>query len=188
MRIGIFGGVFDPIHVGHLIAAEEIREQLKLNKVLFIPSYNPPHKKTPTSYLRRRNMVELAIQNNPYFKLCEIEKEIGGKSWTIETLKILHKLYPKDQCYLIIGADQYQKLNDWKEPESLTRYAQLVVMNRPHSKIKNQKSKIKIIRISISQIDVASKDIRERIKQGKSIRYKVAEDVCVYIYKNKVYK
>jgi nicotinate-nucleotide adenylyltransferase len=188
MRIGIFGGVFDPIHVGHLITVEEVREQLKLDKVFFVPTYEPPHKTTSTSYSHRRNMVELAIRNNPYFKLCEIEKEIGGKSWTIETLKALSKQYPKDKFYLIIGADQYQKLNDWKKPESLTHYAQLVVMKRPYSKIENQKSKIKIIRVSASQIDIASKDIRKSIKQGKSIRYKVTEDVYKYIHKNKVYK
>lgn len=188
MKIGIFGGVFNPIHAGHLITVEEVREQLKLDKVLFIPTYEPPHKTTSTSYSHRRNMVELAIRNNPYSKLCEIEKEIGGKSWTIKTLRALRILYPKDHFYLIIGADQYQKLNDWKEPQSLTRYAQLVVMNRPCSEIENQKLKSKIIRVSVSQIDIASKAIRKSIKHGKSIRYKVSEDVYKYIHKNKVYK
>ncbi|MCX8014548.1 MAG: nicotinate (nicotinamide) nucleotide adenylyltransferase [candidate division WOR-3 bacterium] len=186
MKIGIFGGAFNPIHIGHLITVEEVRQKLKLDKVLFVPTYNPPHKKLEVSYHHRRNMVELSIKGNPFFELCEIEKELGGISWTIETLKTLHKYYPKDKLYLILGSDQYDVLNTWKEPERLTKYAKLVIMPRPNAKCKVCNSKDKIL-VKISQIDIASKNIRKDLKQGKSVKYKVVDKVYNYIKNNKLY-
>jgi nicotinate-nucleotide adenylyltransferase len=187
MKIGIFGGAFNPIHLGHLLTIEEVRDKLQLDKVWFIPTYVPPHKKALISYNHRRNMVLLAIKDNRYFELCEIEKEREGKSWTIETLKELKKERPNDKLYLIIGSDQYVQLDTWKEPEHLKRYAKLVVMKRPGSIFNSRK--VKSIRIvDITQVDIASKDIRKELKQGKSIRYKVAEEVYKYIKVNKLYK
>jgi nicotinate-nucleotide adenylyltransferase len=186
MKIGVFGGAFNPIHIGHLVAIEEVREKLKLDKVLFIPAFKPPHKNNLVSYKHRRNMVALAIRNNNCFELSEVEKEKGGISWTIVTLKELHKKYPKDKLYLIIGSDQYLVLNTWKEPENLIRYAKLIVMLRPGSKCNFDKSKF-VITVEITQVDVASKEIRGRIKQRKSVRYKVVEEVHKYTKKNKLY-
>jgi len=187
MKIGIFGGTFNPIHIGHLITVEEVRELLHLDKILFIPAYNPPHKKDVVSYHHRRNMVKLATKNNPFFELCEIEKKKGGTSWTIGTLKELHKLYPDDILYLIIGSDQYAVLNTWKEPEHLKDFAKIVVMQRAGSKLKIYKRK-SVMMVDISQIDIAGKDIRKNIHDNMSIRYKVKEDVYKYIEKNKLYK
>ncbi len=187
MKIGIFGGAFDPIHIGHLITIEEVCEQLNLDKVLFIPTFIPPHKKQLIDYMHRRNMVKIAIKDNARFALCEIEKEIKSISWTIETLKALHKKYPRYKLFLIIGSDQYQVLNKWKQPENLTKYAKMVVMKRPNIKFKVQSLKDKIA-VDISQIDVASNEIRKSIKNNKSFRYKIPENVYRYIIKNKLYK
>lgn len=186
MKIGVFGGSFNPIHIAHLISVEEVREKLNLDKVLFVPAFNPPHKKDLVSYEHRRNMVNLAIKGNPYFELCEIEKEKGGVSWTIDTLKELHKKYPNDKLYLIIGSDQYLSLKNWKQPQNLTNYAKLVVMNRPHTKLKTRNSELKTS-VNITQIDIASKDIRKDIKKGKSIKYKVPDKVVQYIKEYKLY-
>jgi len=187
MKLGIWGGAFNPIHIGHILTIEEVREKLKLDKVLFIPTFNPPHKNELISYRHRRKMVKLAIKNNPYFELCEIEKEKGGISWTINTLKALQKKYPKDKLYLIIGSDQYSVLDTWKKPEALTDYAKLVIMKRPWSTIKSRTVKSTIV-VDITQLDIASKNIRKDLKQGKSIRYKVPENVYHYIKENKLYK
>jgi nicotinate-nucleotide adenylyltransferase len=187
MRIGVFGGAFNPIHIGHLITIEEVCEQIKLDKVLFIPTYIPPHKKQLIEYNRRRNMVKLAIKSNSNFQLSDIEKKLGGTSWTIETLKALHKNFPKDALFLIIGSDQYKIFNKWKQPQELTRYARLIIMKRPSVKFQISNSKF-IIPIRVSQIDIASNEIRKSIRNNKSFRYKVPENVYKYIIKNKLYK
>lgn len=186
MKIGIFGGSFNPIHIGHLITIEEVKQKLKLDKVLFIPTYKPPHKNPQVSYEHRRNMVALAIKYNPSFELCEIEKELGGISWTIETLKALHKHYQNDKLYLILGSDQYCLLNTWKQPQDLVKYAKLVIMPRPDVVGRMRKSKNTII-VNVSQISIASKNLRNDIKHGKSIRYKVVDKVYDYIKKHKLY-
>jgi nicotinate-nucleotide adenylyltransferase len=187
MKIGIFGGAFNPIHIGHLITVEEVRQRIGLDKVLFIPTYNPPHKKNLTSYKHRRNMTLLAIKDNPRFELCEIEKIKGGTSWTIETLKELHKQYPRDILFMIIGSDQYAVMDTWKEPENIHRYSNLIVMQRPGSR--NAIKKLKSVQfINISQIDIASNRIRRAVNENKSIKYKVKETVLKYIEKNKLYK
>ncbi|MEO0132384.1 MAG: nicotinate-nucleotide adenylyltransferase [candidate division WOR-3 bacterium] len=186
MKIGIFGGAFDPIHLGHLIVAEEAREMLQLDKMLFIPTYRPPHKKCHTSYEHRRNMVKIAIADNPFFELCEIEKHTKV-SWTINTLKKLKKRYPADELYLIIGADQYNALGSWREPEKLKDYAQLVVIPRPNTLETNKKQKHDILYLKTSLIDIASQRIREDLKNNRSVKYKVKDNVLKYIEQNKLY-
>jgi nicotinate-nucleotide adenylyltransferase len=187
MKLGIFGGAFDPIHIGHLIIAEEVREHLKLSKILFVPTYKPPHKECRASYAHRRNMVNLAIRTNPFFALCEIEKTRKTTSWTIKTLENLRRIYPEDEFYLIIGSDQFQKISTWKNPEKLTHYAKLVIIPRPHADV-SFKTTAQIIFLKISQIDIASRKIREDIKHNRSVKYKIVEDVLSYIYQHKLYK
>ncbi|MCX7785656.1 MAG: nicotinate (nicotinamide) nucleotide adenylyltransferase [candidate division WOR-3 bacterium] len=187
-KIGIFGGAFNPIHLGHLVTVEEVRERLKLDKIIFIPTFLPPHKKKIVDYRHRRSMVKLAIKNNPNFEISDIEKRIKGKSFTIETLKLLSKKYPKARFYLIIGADEYLLLNTWHEPEKLSQYATLVVMLRPRQEIDTIYPKFvntKIIKVT--QIDISSSEIRQAIKLGRSVRYKICDAVYNYIKKNKLY-
>lgn len=186
MKIGIFGGTFNPIHLGHLIAVQDVACKLYLDKILFVPTYMPPHKKTLTDYYHRRNMVARAIKDNPLFELCEIEKEQQGVSWTVNTLKELRKKYPRDILHLIIGSDQYAVINTWKEPDNLGKYAKIVVMIRPGCKISQPRRK-PVVFVDISQIDIASTELRKDISQNKSIRYKVTDDIYKYIKKNKLY-
>ncbi|MEO0092106.1 MAG: nicotinate-nucleotide adenylyltransferase [candidate division WOR-3 bacterium] len=186
-KLGIFGGSFNPIHLGHLITVEEVREKLKLDKVLFVPTFLPPHKQKLIDYHHRRTMVNLAIKNNPYFEISDIEKEIQGTSFTIETLKLLKQKYPQAQFYLIIGADEFFLLNTWRDPDKLTQYATLVVMLRPQQKIDINRKMTKTKIIKVTQIDISSSDIRQAIKLGRSVRYKISEKVYDYIKKNKLY-
>ncbi|MEO0102385.1 MAG: nicotinate-nucleotide adenylyltransferase [candidate division WOR-3 bacterium] len=190
MRLGIFGGSFNPIHNGHLIVAEEVREKLRLDKVLFLLSFNPPHKRKVAPYEDRKAMLLLAIAGNPYFSLSEIEKERGGKSWTVDTLKDLRKLYPQDRLFLIIGSDQFQELESWKNPRELFKWAEVWVMRRPGAEIDR-----KLLRrfprariFNIPQIDIRGKRIREKIKKGLSVRYLLPNEVYQYILKRKLYK
>ncbi|MCS7259015.1 MAG: nicotinate-nucleotide adenylyltransferase [candidate division WOR-3 bacterium] len=185
MKLGIFGGAFDPIHLGHLIIAEEVREILQLDKILFIPTYNPPHKKCVASYEDRCNMVKLAISDNSFFELCEIEKNTVT-SWTIDTLKNLKKIYPHDELYLIIGTDQYQALSSWKSPEELKNYARLVVIPRPGT-VEAPKANNQVVYLTTSLIDIASKKIRDDLKNNRSVKYKVTDNVLEYIKQNKLY-
>lgn len=186
-KIGIFGGSFNPIHLGHLITVEEVREKLKLDKVLFVPTFLPPHKQKLIDYHHRWTMVNLAIKNNPYFEISDIEKKIKGKSFTIETLRLLAQKYPKTQLYLIIGADEFLLLDTWHEPDKLTQYATLVVMLRPQQKLDINRKMVKTKIIKVTQIDISSSEIRRAIKLGKSVRYKISEAVYDYIKKNKLY-
>lgn len=187
MKIGVFGGSFNPVHIGHLLVAEDIIEQLKLDKILFIPAFDPPHKKYLLPFEQRRKMLERAIAKNPRFELSNIEKKRGGKSFTIDTLSELKKEYPNDYLYFIMGTDQYAELSTWKEPEQLFNLAKIVVIQRPGFLKKKFEAK-KPIFINVIQIDIASAEIRKRIQQNRSVRYMLPEKVWQYIIRNRLYK
>ncbi len=189
MRIGVFGGTFSPPHIGHLIVAEEMREKLKLDKVLFIPAFSPPHKRRFVAYEHRREMVKIAIADNPHFSLSEIERERGGPSFTVDTLKELKRIYPKDKLFLIIGADQFSELTTWKNPEEIFQQAKVCVMERPGVKFGRMRQKFpKALILSVSQIGIRGKEIRRRIRRGISVRYLLPDKVYQYILANKLYK
>ncbi len=130
--IGVFGGTFNPIHLGHLIIAEKVREDLDLKKIVFIPSCYPPHKRTPEiGALHRYRMVKLAISTNPYFMLSKIELRRKGISYTIDTVRALKRLYSKAKdFYLILGLDAYLEIGTWKDIEKLARLIKFVVVKR----------------------------------------------------------
>ena len=131
-KIGIFGGSFDPIHIGHLVIAQEARWQCNLDRVLFMVSSNPPHKHEPEASVQDRlKMVELAIEGEECFETSRIEIERGGHSYTSETLKELHRLYPNASFYLIVGADSVLDFSTWKTPEAVIEMANVVVAPRP---------------------------------------------------------
>ncbi|MEO0116107.1 MAG: nicotinate-nucleotide adenylyltransferase [candidate division WOR-3 bacterium] len=190
MRLGIFGGSFNPIHNGHLIVAEEVREKLRLDKVLFLLSFNPPHKRKVLPYEDRKAMLLLAIAGNPYFSLSEIERERGGKSWTVDTLKDLRKRYPQDRLFLIIGSDQFRELGSWKNPKELFKWAEVWVMRRPGAEIdrrlRRRFPRVKIL--NVSQIDIRGRKIREKIRKGLSVRYLLPEKVYEYILEKGLFK
>jgi nicotinate-nucleotide adenylyltransferase len=194
-RIGVFGGAFNPIHTAHLIIAEEVKEQIQLSKVLFIPYANPPHKDANKllNSKHRLNMISLAIENNKYFESSDLEIKKGQNSitYTIDTLLNLHEAYSKEQVklYLIIGVDNLIELHTWKNPEKLFTLSEVIVINRPGFLIQNVENEFynKATFIQAPHIDISSTDIRHRIKEKKSIKYLVPLAVEKYILENKLY-
>src|SRR5450755_450450 len=134
MRIGVFGGTFDPVHFGHLILAEQCREQGRLDEVLFIPAPRPPHKPQPIARFDQRvEMLGLALAGNPTFRIDDIEKDRDGPSYTVDTLAELRRRRPGDDFWLLAGGDAVRDLHFWYEPRRLLDMAGLLVMARPTS-------------------------------------------------------
>ena len=134
MRVGVFGGTFDPVHFGHLILAEQCREQGRLDEVLFMPAPRPPHKPQPTArYDQRVEMLALALAGNPAFRIDEIEKDRDGPSYTVDTVAELRRRRPGDDFWLLVGSDTVHDLHHWHEPRRLLEMAGLLVMDRPGS-------------------------------------------------------
>ena len=199
-RIGIMGGTFDPIHIGHLILAEKAYEELDLDEVWFMPSGNPPHKQNRTgraSDKQRVEMVRRAIADNPHFRLSTEEMHPDGYTYTYETLERLHKKYPDQTYYFIIGADSLFNFDTWMEPERICQEAVLVVATRDHTPLKeldqqmqllSQKYNGNFIRLDTMNIDVSSELLRSWHESGQSLRYYVPKPVISYIEKNDIYK
>ena len=199
-RIGIMGGTFDPIHIGHLILAEKAYEELDLDEVWFMPSGNPPHKQNRAgraSDKQRVEMVRRAIADNPHFRLSTEEMHPEGYTYTYETLERLHEKYPDYIYYFIIGADSLFNFDTWMEPERICHEAVLVVATRDHTPLKEldqqmkllaQKYNGKFIRLDTMNIDVSSELLRSWHKSGQSLRYYVPQPVISYIEKNDIYK
>src|SRR4051794_34655399 len=132
MRLGIFGGTFDPIHLGHLVLAEQCREQCQLDEVWFVPAAQPPHKLSAaiTPAKPRCDMIEFAIAGNSAFRLCHIELNRDGPSFTVTTLEQLHTEGPTRELFLLIGADSLRDLSHWREPARIMELATIVAVNR----------------------------------------------------------
>jgi len=200
LRIGISGGTFDPIHHGHLIAAQEIREKLELDKVIFIPVGDPPHKTDieVTASTHRLNMVSKAIEGNSYFEVSSIEVDRPGYTYTIDTLTELKDKYPENsKFYFIIGGDTVPQLVTWKEYRKVFTLCQFVAVMRPgfdSGKIHCEARRLehcfsaKIDFIDAPMIEISSTDIRKRVRESRSIKYLVPESVEEYIYANGLYR
>jgi nicotinate-nucleotide adenylyltransferase len=188
MKIGVLGGTFNPIHIGHLILAEEAREKLKLDKVIFVPTYLPPHKDNSdiASARARFTMVKLAIKDNRYFLVSDIEIKRDGRSYTIDTLKEFKKIYPSDELYFIIGSDLLKYLDDWKDLDEIIQMVRFVVATRPGYPLEKIPSHISTI--PIRAVDISGFEIRKAIKENKSFRYLVPETVLKYIKKKGLYQ
>jgi nicotinate-nucleotide adenylyltransferase len=194
-RIGVFGGAFNPVHTAHLIVAEEVRQQMHLNKVLFIPYSNPPHKQANELLQdkHRINMINLAIQENDYFESsdCEIKRGKTSVNYTVDTLLHLREAYSSDQVkfYLIIGIDNLIELDSWKKPEKLFTLSEVVVINRPGYLIQNVENEYyrKVTFVPALHVDISSSDIRNRIREKRSIKYLVPLAVEKYILDNNLY-
>jgi nicotinate-nucleotide adenylyltransferase len=193
MKIGIFGGTFNPPHYGHLIVAEFIREEVGLDKIIFIPCSIPPHKQN-NEYLsqiaspeHRFEMVKLAIIGNKFFEVSDIEINRGGVSYTIDTVNYFVSNFPEEKFYLLIGADQFAEFHTWRKPDEIVQKVNLIVFNRPGFVIpKTEFSKFATF-ITIPNIEISASTIRKRIRHGKSIKYLVPPAVEEYILANKLY-
>jgi nicotinate-nucleotide adenylyltransferase len=192
MRIGVFGGTFNPPHLGHLIVAESARESLNLDKVLFIPCASPPHKSSRSLADAdcRLEMVKLAISGNTCFEASDIEIERGGKSYTVDTLRALTALYPRAELFLLIGIDNLLELHTWKEPEEIFGLCDVVAINRPGFDPANVRKDYlrRVTFLRYPSIDISSSEIRRKAKMGKSIKYLVPSAVESYILKHGAYR
>lgn len=188
MKIGILGGTFNPVHLGHLILAEESREKLGLDKVIFVPAHLPPHKDTSDIVLARHRyaMVKLAIRANRDFIASDIEIKRDGRSYTIDTLRGLKKIYPLDELYFITGSDLLKYLDEWKDLGEIIEMVRFIVATRPGYPLEKIPSYIKTV--AIRAVDISAFEIRQAIREKRSFRYLVPEAVYKYIIKNRLYK
>jgi nicotinate-nucleotide adenylyltransferase len=199
MRIGIFGGTFDPIHMGHLILAEQCRDQARLDRVWFMPSAHPPHKadKPVTRFEQRCEMLELAIAGHAAFRVERIEKELPPPSYTAETLAELCRRHTADEFFLLMGSDQLPDLPGWHEPHRVIELAGLVVVPRPGVMLWTAErlaaamgvevSAVRLRFVACPMIEIASRELRRAIADGMSIRYMVPRAVEEYIRDRKLY-
>jgi len=193
MKIGLFGGTFDPIHIGHLIIAEWIYEELQLEKIIFIPAGDPPHKQSKyiSSVKHRLEMVRLAIEDNSKFDISEFEAEKIGKSYSVETLKEFSEVY-KSQATLfwIIGSDSLIDLPNWFQPDKIYELSTVVVYPRMDFEVEKASRHLreKSLIVAAPQIEISSTEIRNRVSNGPTIRYLVPSKVEEYICTNGLYK
>ncbi|MCB2359831.1 nicotinate-nucleotide adenylyltransferase [Clostridium estertheticum] len=199
MKKAIFGGTFDPIHIGHIHIAYEALYSLKLDKILFMPAGNPPNKlnKQITDSKIRYDLVNKAIEGEINFEISEYEINKKENSYTYETIELFSKLQPKTEWYFLIGADSLIDLDNWKNVDRLLNGCQLVVYNRAGfalEKILKQKNFLeskyhnKIIFLDMPIIDISSTSIRESIKEGRNINYLLPKGVEKIVEKLKLYK
>jgi nicotinate-nucleotide adenylyltransferase len=183
-RVGLFGGSFDPIHVGHLILAREAKEQLGLDRVIFIPAAISPHKlhREPASAEARLEMVRAAIGGEPGFEVedCELHRE--GPSFTIDTVRFLRERNPGDALFYFIGEDNLEKLHTWREIDELRRLVQFVVLARDAGEVACEFPRV------CRQVDVSSTEVRKRVAHGQSIRYLLPAQACEVIHRNGLYQ
>jgi nicotinate-nucleotide adenylyltransferase len=188
MRIGILGGTFDPVHNGHLYLAKKACQRLKLSKILFIPTYIPPHKKhvKVTQARHRYDMLKLAISGNRKFKLSNMEIKRKGRSYSVETLRRLKKKYGSSvELFFITGSDSLKELNKWKNLKEILKLCKFVVVERPG--FKAWKIPESLIFIKINAKDISATDIRARIKAGRPLTAIIPTKVIRYVRRNKLY-
>lgn len=190
LKIGIFGGSFDPPHIGHLLIAEVTRLTLGLDKVYFVPAFKPPHKagNHPATAQDRLTMAKLSVRGNRYLKVSDIELKRRGVSYTIDTVKAFRKQFRGSELFLILGGDSLRQFHLWKSPAGILREVTLAVYHRPGSprNIRGVASS-KVTWIEGPLMDLSSSDIRTMIGKRKSIRYLVREDVRRFIMRKHLY-
>lgn len=194
MRIGIFGGSFDPPHIGHMKVAEAAAEHLALDEVLFVPAQRNPlkTKSTEASARQRLEMVTLAMETHPKFAVSDQEIRRGGKSYAIETLEELHAVQEAD-FWLILGVDAAARFDEWKKPERIVRIARIALVVRdadsPEEAIARVPEQFQafVDLVPMKRIDVSSTAIRDRINRGQPVSNWLAPAVFQYIQKNKLY-
>lgn len=201
MRIGIFGGSFDPVHHGHLILAENCRENANLDQVWFVPCALQPHKKEGAfgSDRQRVEMIELALAGYERFQLCRVEIERGGVSFTVDTLRSIRESNPEDELFLMMGDDSLESFPSWKEPDQICKLASPLVVNRPGSGdvdlsvlkqfvSEERFDSFKQLAMSSPMIEISSTDMRDRVANEKSIRFLTPRSVEKYIETQKLYQ
>lgn len=182
MKLGIFGGSFDPIHLGHISAAKRAKEALCLDRVIFIPSGQSPHKTLNASPVDRYEMVRLAVMNIPGFSVSDFETKKKTKCYSYETVTEFKKLYPYDEIYFIIGDDEYASFFSWYKPDELLSMCRFAVLTRHGAEVKAP-----FIGISMPPVKISSTEIREKAALGEDISHLLPDAASDYIKTHKLY-
>jgi nicotinate-nucleotide adenylyltransferase len=201
MRIGIFGGTFDPVHYGHLIVAEQAREQAGLDQVWFIPSARPPHKlEQPISpFDRRAEMLALALAGQEHhFRVETIERDRPGMSYTADTLDALTDQHANTDWFLLLGADSVKDLPTWHDPLRIVDRATILAAGRRGhplwtpadlaAQLGTDEVRVRLLTVDVPLIDIASRDLRRRAAEGRSLLFQLPRSVEVYIREKKLYR
>jgi nicotinate-nucleotide adenylyltransferase len=194
LKIGIMGGTFDPIHYGHLFIAEAARHALSLDRLIFVPAGNPPHKryKAMAAAEHRYAMTALAIKDNPRFEISRAETDKAGASYTSETLETFAGIYADARFFLIMGMDSALEITEWHEHVKILSLSTVVVVARPgyiRDKIEKIDGTVResLVFLDVGMIDVSSTEIRDNTREGKSVRYMTPEAVRDYIRERELY-
>ncbi|RPI07408.1 MAG: nicotinate-nucleotide adenylyltransferase [Zetaproteobacteria bacterium] len=223
MRIGIMGGTFDPIHLGHLRAAEEIYWAFGLDRLVFVPAARPPHKEeVAASALHRYEMVSLATVFTPYFAVSPIELQREGTSYSVETVRAFRKMAGRDtRLYFVVGVDAFLEMSAWREAEELLTLTRVIVAARPGwrldeverllapdqrrllghptfrylkvgdidpAQVEKDLAPQQVLLVEVVSLDIASREIRQLVEAGRSIRHLVPDAVAAYMAKNRLYR
>jgi nicotinate-nucleotide adenylyltransferase len=192
-RIGLFGGTFNPIHCGHVKAAESVQNIFSFDRILFIPSYLPPHKESVdvASAAHRLKMVELALASFDRFFPSSVEIDARGTSYSILTLNKIKEMFPQTEAFFLLGIDAFLEIETWKDYEDVLEQCSFVVMSRPGFRLSEAKDilteKYKIYLLSINTLDISSSEVRERIRKNQPIEGLVPENVENYIKERRLY-
>jgi len=198
LKLGLYGGTFDPVHFGHLLLAERCREELELDEVRLIPAGEPPHKvgqaRSPGEV--RAEMLEFATAGNPQFVVDRRELKRAGRSYTVETLSEFRSEFPNAELFFLMGADSLADLPQWREPERIAELATIVAVNRGDRPLPDATTLAvtlgdaiasRVVFVSMPGIDLSSTELRDRVAAGKSLRYAVPGAVDAYIRDKKLY-
>lgn len=196
-KLGIFGGTFNPPHLGHLILAETAAEDLKLDHILFVPAGQPPHKTNrplaPAAH--RLEMVKLATASNPHFEVSTVDMDRPGPHYAVDMMRIFQKQYPHSEFYFLMGSDSLRDLLSWHTPQELIAITNLVVMQRPAiypdlaMLTKRLPSLLeKVYFLNAPEIEISSTVIVERLKKKRSVRYQVLDSVLSYLMEHRLYE
>lgn len=181
-RLGLLGGTFDPPHVGHLVVAQDAVERLSLHRLLFVVAGDPPHKarESLSPAPVRLEMVRAAVAGNPRLGVSAVEMERSGPTYTVDTVRLFRQDYPNALLYFLMGADQLAEFHEWREPEVIASMATVVAMARegvaaetwPTAGMPNG-LKVDVVHLPVTRLDISSTDVRERVREGRSIQYLV---------------
>ena len=186
MRTGVLGGTFDPIHLGHLGAAEAAMECASLDRVLFVPTGEPPHRPpTVAGAQDRLEMCRLAIAGEPRFEVSDVELRREGRSYTVDTLRELHRLFPDDELFLIVGWDAARLLGTWREPDEVRRLATIVIVTRPGSGTPDEKAGLLCKRPTP---DISGSQLRRAIARRDDVSVLMPAAVAAYIAGHGLYR
>lgn len=192
MRTGILGGAFNPLHLGHLLVADDASRRFKLDRVIFLAGPRPPHKAAGelAPWPHRRAMLRLGLTGWPLFTLSTIEEDLPGPGFTIDALRALAEANPDDSLFLLLGADQYRLMNRWHEPARLTDAARIIVMSRPgtaHPPLFPGHRHRRVRFTPVIEVDIAGREIRARLAKGESVRYMLPTPVYRHVRRHRLY-